>query len=235
MEIFMNQKASTYYEMLEVSQWASQGEVTKAYLRLKAAYGKDSFAGYTVLNEKEREEYLKKIEEAYRVLSSTVKRHEYDQKQGLVRPLPGEQFIKPLGLRQHGIGRHFGAQKLEVKKEVAGIEQKPQPSRSLPEKKFIMDPQMEERIASQEHFTGAVLKEIREYRNMSLKEISSHTRIGINYLDALEEERFSEFPAPVYIRGFLAQYARCLKLDPIKVCQSYLGRLKEYVKVPQVK
>jgi cytoskeletal protein RodZ len=46
------------------------------------------------------------------------------------------------------------------------------------------------------------------------------------YLQALEGEVFAKLPAPVYVRGFLAEYARCLGLDAERVKQTYLDRYR---------
>ena len=46
------------------------------------------------------------------------------------------------------------------------------------------------------------------------------------YLQALEGEVWSKLPAAVYVRGFLAEYARSLGLDGERVKQTYLARFK---------
>ncbi|MEO7094103.1 MAG: helix-turn-helix domain-containing protein, partial [Polyangiales bacterium] len=45
-------------------------------------------------------------------------------------------------------------------------------------------------------------------------------------LNALEGEVFAKLPAAVYVRGFLAEYARALGLDPERVKQTYLRRYR---------
>lgn len=61
---------------------------------------------------------------------------------------------------------------------------------------------------------GTWLREMREYRGLTLAEVSNDTRIGVVYLEALEAERWDVLPAPVYARGFLRSYARYLDIDP---------------------
>jgi cytoskeletal protein RodZ len=46
------------------------------------------------------------------------------------------------------------------------------------------------------------------------------------YLQALEGEVFAKLPAPVYVRGFLSEYARILGLDGERVKQTYLDRFR---------
>ncbi|MBI2027543.1 MAG: helix-turn-helix domain-containing protein [Deltaproteobacteria bacterium] len=73
-----------------------------------------------------------------------------------------------------------------------------------------------------ELISGDFLKKTRQDKNMSLSEISKATRIGMNYLLAIEEENLSVFPARVYLKGFLRQYAKYLGLDPEKTALGYL-------------
>ena len=46
------------------------------------------------------------------------------------------------------------------------------------------------------------------------------------HLRAIEEEDLDALPAPVYVRGFLQQIARALKLDPTQVTKTYLKRVR---------
>ncbi len=61
---------------------------------------------------------------------------------------------------------------------------------------------------------GSWLRQQRELREITLREISDATKISMRYLEALEEERFDLLPATLFARGFLRQYARYVGLDP---------------------
>ena len=71
-------------------------------------------------------------------------------------------------------------------------------------------------------FDGARLRRARLRRGVELDEVSRITKIGSVYLSFLEEGRFEELPARVYVRGFVAAYASCIGLDPIRVAASYM-------------
>jgi helix-turn-helix protein/DnaJ-like protein len=73
--------------------------------------------------------------------------------------------------------------------------------------------------------TGAALKRIREMRGISLRQIASASKVGVRYLEYIEGDRFAFLPAPVYLRGFLAEYARVVGLDGRHVIDSYLARV----------
>jgi flagellar biosynthesis protein FlhG len=73
--------------------------------------------------------------------------------------------------------------------------------------------------------SGAELRRIREARGVSLRHIASVTKIGMRYLEYLEEDRFELLPAPVYLRGFLQEYARLVSIDPRRAADAYMSRL----------
>ena len=72
--------------------------------------------------------------------------------------------------------------------------------------------------------TGAVLRKVREARGLELSDVAQRTKIGERHLRSIEDERFDELPAPVYVRGFVTQVARLLRIDPARAAESYLRR-----------
>lgn len=74
---------------------------------------------------------------------------------------------------------------------------------------------------------GTWLRRQRDARGIELREIADHTKIGIRYLEALEQDRFDVLPAPVFTKGFLRQYGRYIGLDPDQVVNTYLNALQE--------
>lgn len=68
---------------------------------------------------------------------------------------------------------------------------------------------------------GRALRKARERRGFALEDASHGTRLRLEYLDALERERFEELPGDVYVRSFLRSYARFLGLNASKVVAVY--------------
>ncbi len=79
-------------------------------------------------------------------------------------------------------------------------------------------------------FTGSSLRGIRESLGIDLKQIYQKTKINREHLQWLEEEDFANLPAPVYIRGFIMEYAKALNLDPHRVADSYLESYHQWLK-----
>jgi flagellar biosynthesis protein FlhG len=61
-------------------------------------------------------------------------------------------------------------------------------------------------------------------RGIELEEISALTKVGERALQLIEANRYHELPAPVYLQGFLKEYAKCLRLDPTRVTGTYMER-----------
>lgn len=73
--------------------------------------------------------------------------------------------------------------------------------------------------------SGAELRRIRESRGIALREIAINSKIGLRFLEYIEEDRFAVLPPAVYLRGFLQEYARALGLDPRRAADSYMSRM----------
>ncbi|HPI67007.1 MAG TPA: helix-turn-helix transcriptional regulator [bacterium] len=60
---------------------------------------------------------------------------------------------------------------------------------------------------------GQLLKEARAKTGLSLKIISKHLSISVKYLEALENNKLSQIPGPIYIKNFLKKYSEYLGVD----------------------
>ena len=68
---------------------------------------------------------------------------------------------------------------------------------------------------------GEVLRRAREARGMTIGELSTITRISPRLLTSLENDAYDDFPAEVFVRGFLKNCARELDLDPDELIELY--------------
>ena len=68
---------------------------------------------------------------------------------------------------------------------------------------------------------GKLLRDTRESRGIDLRDAAQQTRISVQYLKALEAEDFSKLPGTVFVRGFLKNYGKFLRLDEAEVMRRY--------------
>lgn len=70
---------------------------------------------------------------------------------------------------------------------------------------------------------GEKLKQTRESKKLSLKDVSLETNLAPTFIEALEQEDFDKFPSETYILGFLKTYSEFLKIDADEMIQLYKG------------
>jgi hypothetical protein len=92
---------------------------------------------------------------------------------------------------------------------------------------FVRNLSFDQEIENTVHFKGDFLKKIRDYKNVSLDRMSDLTKISRTYLMCIENDDYQKLPAMAYVRGFVYQYAKVLKLNPDLVANSYIHSMKE--------
>ena len=189
----------SHYEVLEVPRGAVRREIEKAWAVARDTYAGESLATYSLFDASESEELLERVELAYRVLSDPAERAAYDAS---LETAPEPEVALPL---------------------VVEIESSPRPVRPelRPEIRGFEDPEDESNASE---FGGGRLRRSRLRRGLELEQIAETTKISVSYLRCLEEDHYAGLPAPVYVRGFVAAYARCVGLDPQSVAASYMQR-----------
>jgi cytoskeleton protein RodZ len=73
---------------------------------------------------------------------------------------------------------------------------------------------------------GSYLKNLRESKRISLREVAKITRVREHILRAIEEDQHHLLPPATYVKGFLLAYAKYLRLDPNDVLLRYERVLK---------
>ncbi|OFZ22971.1 MAG: hypothetical protein A2X94_00125 [Bdellovibrionales bacterium GWB1_55_8] len=233
---------SSYYELFEIGKMASSREIHEAYLRLKAAYSNDSLALYSLISPQERESALQEVEEAYAVLSDENKRSAYDL--SLERELLAAPIDTPLDASVVSIDRvppmEFGANEdllIPPALDDSGFfrqgdaSYRPAPDRTPtpPPRPVPLGPQstapdLKQLVAEEIEWRGALLKKIRELQGVSVEDLCAATKLSKTYLNAIETEDFSRLPAAVFVRGFVVQICKVLKLPHERAAAAYMAR-----------
>ncbi len=72
---------------------------------------------------------------------------------------------------------------------------------------------------------GAQLKQAREHRGISLRQIATSTKISIVALEALERGDLTRLPGGIFSRAFVRAYALEVGLDPDAIVNQFLAEL----------
>lgn len=247
--MFLNEQ-QTYYDLLEISPQASESEIKTAYMRMKNAYSKDSAATYSLVSSEDVEFLMSRLEEAFAILTSPEKRRVYDMNTGII-PKTDEGFfggdhkvvsidrVPPMEASRDTEElliapiTHFEPD-LPPPVEAASTTSPeatatPPPYENKPEKHQysvldIANFQLE--LDRENEWTGSFLRKTRETLGVSIDELATFSRVNKSYLVAIEEDIYKKLPAPVFLRGFLMQICKKLKLPHDRVVSAYLDRYK---------
>lgn len=226
----MEAEKKNYYDVLEIATNASPQDIENAYVRARNAYSGDSVALYSLMTKDECDAVLGQIEEAYSVIGFPEKRREYDRLRGFNQSGFNLNYSSPAPTT--GINAVDNRPKDSIQYEDFGsnlIEAKV--SKITAQKKFGLDytenSEFEQAITDCTDFTGPFLKKVREYKNVTVDRMAEMTRISKTHINALENEDLAKLPADVYVRGYVYQYAKVLKLNPDTVAASYLLNFKK--------
>jgi flagellar biosynthesis protein FlhG len=186
-----------HYESLGLSRDATAEQVEKAYHFFASMYDEEALATYSLLDVEEQRAARARVRQAYEVLRDPVQRQLYDR-----------------ALAEASAGQAEPARPAPAEAVPPPVERRPA-ELPAPASRFLPEP-----------VTGESLRRAREERRISLREIATVTKIGVRFLEYIEADRHGDLPAPVYIRGFVHEYARCLGLDPKSTADAYLRRVR---------
>ena len=223
----MKQSEIDPYEILEIDPGAPRPEIERAYYLARLAYSSDSLASYSLYSPGEKSAILERIERAYRILIDRGEESPEDAPGGQTRPAdkspmegPREEPLLPAlqgGSSVAPIAEetpHSDATPLELQ------------TRPLPEGRGPLLPiPGRPRVEASEvprPYDAQALRKIRESRGLGLEEISVRTKISRKNLRNIESGDYEALPPNVYLKGYLAQYAQCLRLKPAEVIKDFL-------------
>jgi curved DNA-binding protein CbpA len=211
-----------YYELLEAPREGTAQQIERAYRIARATYHPSSSATYSLFSAEECSAILRRIEEAYAVLSDARLRREYDARLHRGAPPAPAPVAAPtpataaLPLREP-VRAERPLPAVPIVPVAPPLRPRPAPNEVELDGGFAPD---------DGSYDGDALRRIRVSLGIELDEISTITKINVQHLRAIEANDYEMLPAPVYLRGFLKQIAKCLSLDPAGVADSYTERMR---------
>jgi cytoskeletal protein RodZ len=71
---------------------------------------------------------------------------------------------------------------------------------------------------------GARMRQAREQRGVSLRQIANATKISVSALEALERNDISRLPGGIFSRGFVRSYAVEIGVDPEQTVRDFMSQ-----------
>ncbi len=202
--------SDSHYELLDVPPTASFEDLRRANRRVRDIYGAESVVISGLYDPASLEAVHRRLDLAYTTLMDAAKRKEYDRAlfpDGVPMPV-----VPPPEVAR--------ARAPERSSHAAAAVQSPD---------TVARPPLPT-VGPTTEYTGPLLRQIREAQGIDLREIAERSKIGMAYLQAMESETWSKLPALVYVRGFVAEYARVIAttigLDSERIRETYLARYR---------
>lgn len=232
----------SYYEILEVAPGVDPGALQRAYMLARSTYQPESAATYSIFSDEDAGAILRRIEEAYAVLSDVEQRAEYDQRLHEsaraeaavpVAPEPAVPAAVPRAAGTPGLAPPLRRPLMPPTVSMRVTDRAPRVIEHEPEEfAMLIEGASPKETAGAGNladglepedgiYDGAVLRRIRMSLGIELAEVAARSKISLEHLHNIEEDAFDELPSAVYVRGFVKQFAHCLGLDPVAVATSY--------------
>jgi DnaJ-class molecular chaperone len=207
-----------YYTLLGISPEATFEEVRSAYDQAMSIYSTDSIATYSLLTREERERMLSRLVDAYKTLTNSQLRKEYNS--FLVEK--GELSPQEIGLSSLG---DFDTAKGKLRD--VSVESLVQREERTENKNQLSGDNLD-LPGNLTSVTGRDIKMLRIAGDISLEEIYRKTNIPKKTVEDIEEENFENLPALVYLKGFLKTYAKVLNINEDQMVDGYIERFLEW-------
>ncbi|HYS27446.1 MAG TPA: helix-turn-helix domain-containing protein [Vicinamibacterales bacterium] len=74
---------------------------------------------------------------------------------------------------------------------------------------------------------GSRMRQAREQRGVSLRQIAERTKISVSQLEALERNDISRLPGGIFSRAFVRSYAAEIGVDPEQTVREFLSQFPD--------
>ena len=202
-------EGKNYYEILEIPYNARIADIKQAYEDAIEMYDENSLVTYELFPDEQRNALLQIIDEAFHTLANEDKRAAYNHMLISSGQVDAQQF-PPAPPHEADVN--------PVHRDLKNwIKQKSKESNII---------QLTTELLSKSLVSGEDLRQLREALGISIAEIFEQTRISKITLESIEENRYADLPAKIFLKSFLKSYAKILEIDAQPIVEGYLKHME---------
>ena len=204
-----------YYEILTIPYNATLSDIKQAYEDAIEMYDENSLVTYALFPDEQRKALLQVIDEAFHTLANEDKRAAYNHMLISSGQVDAQQFpkkLKDLPTAPHEVDVN------SVHRDLKNwVEQKSKESNIR---------QLTTDLLSKSLVSGEDLRQLREALGINIAEIFEITRIPKIMLERIEQNRYADLPAEIFLKSFLKSYAKILQIDAQRIVEGYLKHME---------
>lgn len=208
-------EGQNFYQILQVSPNAALSDIKQAYRDALDLYEGDSLATLSLFSDEQRAELLRDIETAFLTLIDDDKRAAYNEVLVESGQLDAADLTSAVPKKTRVTSQEGTASK------ISNLDRWVAKKSSEPEIRKLVD-----KIFSDDLVTGRDLKQLRESFGIEISEIYEITKISPTNISLIEQDRFKDLPAEIYLKMYLRSYAEILQIDPTHIINGYLQHMK---------
>lgn len=218
----------TYYTVLNVDANASRMMIREAYLRLKSLYNNGGDGLYGIGGVDDLQSQLAELDQAFSILNDDHRRNEYDRSIGLQTSKPGAVAASPQSVaaaNEEPWSPSTSTDTIQTSRSTLKVikTRATRPDDAKTQELF------QSILTDHDVGDGAILTKLRESINVSIAEIHERTKICLEYIRAMESNRFERLPQVVYVKGFMRSYLKYLCIpDAERIIIAYAARLEAW-------
>lgn len=221
----------THYQILNVDPSAPRVMIRESYLRLKSLYqsgGGDGLYGLSMTGPEEAQRQAAELEEAFSVLNDEVRRSEYDQTLGLKTAKANTPAQVHATSGSYGSNDAWGAGSAETIQTNRSTLKVIKTRANQADQEQIQH-KFRAVMTEADLGDGATLLRLRQLVNVSDIEIQERTKISLEYIRAMENNRFDRLPQVVYVKGFMRSYLKYLCVPEAEsIISAFAARLEAW-------
>ena len=202
-------EGKNYYEILEIPYNARIADIKQAYEDAIEMYDENSLVTYELFPDEQRNALLQIIDEAFHTLANENKRAAYNHMLISSGHVDAQQF-PPAPPHEADVN--------PVHRDLKNwIKQKSKESNII---------QLTTELLSKSLVSGEDLRQLREALGINIAEIFEQTRIPKIMLERIEQNRYADLPAEIFLKSFLKSYAKILQIDEQRIVEGYLKHME---------
>ena len=218
-------RTPTHYDVLNLDANATNLAIRESYLRLKNLYSSNSDGLYGMAAPEDLTRHMQNLDKAFDVLIDDAARANYNHKLASGQSAQAANEWSSEVDVWKPIPNGMGSEVIQTSRSTLKVTR----TRANGANSQELQAKFLELMEEGDIADGSILVSLRELSGVTQNEMHERTKIPLEYIRGIENNRFEPLPQVVYIKGFMRSYLRYLNVPNLeKIVSAYSIRLEAW-------